>query len=299
MNQLSAFIAAALCCCGLPCYSNELPNILWITAEDMSPTLGCYGDPYAKSPNIDRLAAKSTRYDLAFATAPVCSPSRSCLITGCYATSLGTHQMRSAFPIPKLIRGFPSLLREAGYYTTNNFKTDYNTSSAERIIAESWDDSSTTAHWRNRSQADGKSKPFFSVFNIMTSHQSRSMVWTQERFRREVQAKLSRTDIHDPDAAPIPAYYPDTLVTRRILARYYDCVTAMDDQVGRILAELQEDGLAEDTIVFFYSDHGSGMPRHKRLLHDSGMRVPLLVHFPRKVGTSSADEGGRINESNC
>jgi len=260
----------------------EVPNILWITAEDMSPTLGCYGDEYAKSPNIDRLAEQSVRYTNAFATAPVCSPSRSCLITGCYATSLGTQQMRSAFPLPKSIRGFPAYLREAGYYTSNNFKTDYNTSSAPRLIEESWDESSTGAHWRNQKGEADKAKPFFSVFNIMTSHQSRSMVWTQDRFRSEVQSKLSQADVHDPDKAPIPAYYPDTMVTRRIVARYYDCVTAMDGQVGEILKQLDEDGLAENTIVFFYSDHGSGMPRHKRLLHDSGMHVPLLIRFPEK-----------------
>lgn len=265
----------------------DRPNILWIVAEDMSPTLGCYGDEYATTPNLDRLAEQSCRYVNAFATAPVCSPSRSCLITGCYATTLGTQQMRSAFPIPDQIRGVPASLRRAGYYTTNNFKTDYNTSSADRIIAESWDDSSGTAHWRNRtkelgSAGESSAKPFFSVFNIMTSHQSRSMVYTQARFRDEVQAKLSQGDVHDPAHAPLPPYYPDTLVTRRIVARYYDCVTAMDQQVGEILRQLEEDGLAGDTIVFFYSDHGSGMPRHKRLLHDSGMRVPLLVRIPEK-----------------
>ena len=260
------------------------PNILWITAEDMSPTLGCFGDEYATTPNIDRLAEESVRYTRAFATAPVCSPSRSCLITGCYATSLGTQQMRSAFPLPDAIRGFPAYLREVGYYTSNNFKTDYNTSSADRVIAESWNESSATAHWRkqkSRSPNEAK-KPFFSVFNIMTSHQSRSMVWTQSRFRSEVQSKLSQAAVHDPDKAPIPPYYPDTTVTRRIVARYYDCVTAMDQQVGELLHQLDEDGLSDNTIVFFYSDHGSGIPRHKRLLHDSGMHVPLLVRFPKK-----------------
>ena len=271
----------------------DRPNILWIVAEDMSPTLGCYGDRYATSPNIDRLATKSVRYSNAFATAPVCSPSRSCLITGCYATSLGTQQMRSAFPIPDFIRGFPALLREAGYYTSNNFKTDYNTSSADRIIEESWDESSQTAHWRKRAD---KAKPFFSIFNIMTSHQSRSMVYTQKLFRDEVQSKISQADIHVPEDAPVPAYYPDTLVTRRIVARYYDCVTAMDAQVGQILMQLEEDGLAEDTIVFFYSDHGSGMPRHKRLLHDSGMHVPLLVHVPKKFAHLAPVDSAEVND---
>lgn len=257
----------------------ERPNILWITTEDMSPTLGCFGDTFAISPEIDRLSRNSIKYTHAFATAPVCSPTRSCLITGCYATSLGTEQMRSAFPVPDFMKGFPALLRETGYYTTNNFKTDYNTSSADRIIAASWDESSPQAHWRNR--PDPK-QPFFSIFNLMNSHQSRTMVWSQERFRDEVQSKLSPDQIHDPSTAPVPPYYPDTLVTRRIVARYYDCVTAIDKEVGQILGQLEEDGLAENTIVFFYSDHGSGMPRHKRLLHDSGMHVPLLIHFPKK-----------------
>ncbi len=260
----------------------DKPNILWITAEDMSPTLGCYGDEYATSPNIDRLATESVRYTHAFATAPVCSPSRSCLITGCYAPSLGTHQMRSAFPIPEFMTGFPSVLREHfEYYTTNNVKTDYNTANWEKIIAASWNESSDTAHWRKRDD-EQKAQPFFSVFNLMTSHQSRSMVWPYEQFQSDVQSRLSATEKHDPATVPLPPYYVDTPVVRRELARYYDCVTAMDQEVGHILEQLDSDGLADNTIVFFYSDHGSGMPRHKRALFDSGMHVPLLIRFPQK-----------------
>jgi N-sulfoglucosamine sulfohydrolase len=254
------------------------PNILWITAEDMSATLGCYGDPYAHTPNIDRLARQSVRYTRAFATAPVCSPSRSCLITGCYAPSLGTQQMRSAFPIPDLMTGFPSLLRKAGFYTSNKVKTDYNTANWKEVIAASWDDSSDAAHFRKRSAG----KPFFSVFNLMTSHQSRTMVWPYEKFQAEVQSRLTTDEIHDPAKAPLPPYYPDTPVIRKTVARFYDCVTAMDKEVGEILGQLDEDGLTEDTIVFFYSDHGSGMPRHKRALFDSGTHVPLLIRFPEK-----------------
>ncbi|NNM30504.1 MAG: sulfatase-like hydrolase/transferase [Akkermansiaceae bacterium] len=256
------------------------PNILWITAEDMSATLGCYGDDFATTPHIDRLAEESVRYTRAFATAPVCSPSRSCLITGCYAPSLGTMQMRSSFPIPEFMTGFPAILRrEAGYFTTNNVKTDYNTASWERIVKESWNESSAEAHWRMRPE---KSKPFFSTFNLMTSHQSRTMVWPHERFVAEVQGRLSPDEIHDPAKVPLPPYYVDTPVVRKTVARYYDCVTAMDKEVGAILKQLDDDGLADDTIVFFYSDHGSGMPRHKRALFDSGMHVPLLVRFPEK-----------------
>ena len=275
------FLFSFLMVCGVlqAAEQAERPNILWITAEDMSPVLGCYGDPFAITPNIDRLAKESVRYTKAFASAPVCSPSRSCLITGCYPTSLSTQQMRSGFAIPKSMRGFPALLRQRGYYTTNNVKTDYNTGNYADIIKHSWNESSATAHWRQRG---GRAQPFFSVFNLMTSHQSRSMVWPYARFKEEVQSTLSPGDIHDPNKVPLPPYYPDTPLVRRELARFYDCVTAMDLQVGALLKQLQEDGLAENTIVFFYSDHGSGMPRHKRALLDSGMHVPLLIRFPKK-----------------
>ncbi len=256
----------------------QRPNILWITVEDMSPTLGAWGDEYARTPHLDRLAAESVRYTNAFATAPVCSPSRSTLITGVYATSLGTQRLRSRFPIPDSIPGFPSFLRAAGYYTTNNVKTDYNTADAGRLIEESWDESSETAHWRGRAEG----QPFFAVFNDLVTHQSRSMSWSHEEFQEKVQSRLTADEIHDPGGAPVPPYYPDTPVVRKTIARYYDCITAMDANVGRILAELEEDGLAEDTIVFFYSDHGAGLPRHKRVLQDSGMNVPLLIRFPEK-----------------
>lgn len=274
--------------------AEDRPNILWITAEDMSPALGCYGDEYAITPNIDQLASESVRYTHAFATAPVCSPSRSCLITGCYAPSLGTQQMRSAFPIPRWMTGFPAILRkETGYFTTNNVKTDYNTANWEQIIAASWDESSAEAHWRKRPD---KSKPFFSIFNLMTSHQSRTMVWPYEKFVAEVQSKLEPDEIHDPAKAPLPPYYVDTPIVRRDWARFYDCVTAMDKEVGAILQQLEEDGLADDTIVFFYSDHGSGMPRHKRALFDSGMHVPLLIRFPEKYADwAPAKPGESIN----
>ena len=256
----------------------ERPNILWITAEDMSPTLGCYDDSYAQTPFIDRLASQSARYTHAFATAPVCSPSRSCLINGCIATTQGTHPMRSQLPIPDDMNGFPSLLRQAGYFTTNNVKTDYNSAAESDIKEASWDECSASAHWRHRD--DGQ--PFFSVFNLMTTHQSRTMVWPYEQFQEEVQRDLLPSEIHDPNRVPLPPYYPDTPVVRKTVARYYDCVTMMDQQVGQILVDLFNDGLLEDTIIFFYSDHGSGMPRHKRALFDSGTHVPLLIRLPEK-----------------
>ncbi|MGI9470497.1 MAG: sulfatase-like hydrolase/transferase [Rubripirellula sp.] len=256
----------------------DRPNIVWITAEDMSPTLGCYDDAFADTPFIDRLASQSARYTHAFATAPVCSPSRACLINGCIATTQGTHPMRSQLPIPKEMKGFPELLRAAGYYTTNNVKTDYNSAAEPAIKEASWNECSANAHWRNRKP----DQPFFSVFNLMTTHQSRTMVWPYEQFQEEVQSDLLPTEIHDPNRVPLPPYYPDTPTVRKTVARYYDCVTMIDQRVGAILVELVEEGLLDDTIIFFYSDHGSGMPRHKRALFDSGMRVPLLVRLPEK-----------------
>ncbi|MGB0759755.1 MAG: sulfatase family protein, partial [Rubripirellula sp.] len=257
---------------------HKRPNILWITAEDMSPTLGCYGDSFATTPNIDQLATESARYTHAFATSPVCSPSRACLINGCIAPSQGAHAMRSLIPIPAALNGFPTLLREAGYYTTNNVKTDYNSGAETRITETAWDACSDTADWRGRE----KGQPFFTVINLMESHQSRSMVWPYPQFQQEVQSHLSASEIHDPKLVPLPPYYPDTPLVRKTVARYYDCVTRMDQRVGEILTNLKNDGLYEETIIFFYSDHGSGMPRHKRALLDSGMRVPLLIRLPEK-----------------
>ncbi|MBN1441180.1 MAG: sulfatase-like hydrolase/transferase, partial [Planctomycetes bacterium] len=222
----------------------ERPNILWITCEDMSPNLGCYGDAYAATPHLDRLAARSVRYTRAFATAPVCSPVRSCLITGVYATTLGTQNLRSTFPVPEFMKGFPSYLRAAGYRTTNNVKTDYNTSREPAIVEASWDESSESAHWRGRREG----QPFFAVFNDMTTHQSRSMVWPYEEFEKRVQSRLPAGARHDPAAASVPPYYPDTPVVRRTIARYYDCISVMDLNTAGILEQLEADGLAESTI---------------------------------------------------
>lgn len=254
------------------------PNILWLTAEDLSPNLGCYGDTYARTPNLDAFAQGSVRYTGAFATAPVCSPARSCLITGMYATSLGTQRLRSRFPVPDYVRPFSGLLRDAGYYCSNNVKTDYNLQNERAFIADGWDESSARAHWRKRPPG----KPFFAVFNFMTTHQSRTSVWPHEQFEREIGAKLSPEERHDPTAANLPPFYPDSIEARRAWARYHDCITLLDRQVSEMLQQLKQDGLDDDTIVFFYGDHGMGMPRGKRVLEDSGLRVPLIVRVPEK-----------------
>ncbi|MHC4432577.1 MAG: sulfatase family protein, partial [Planctomycetota bacterium] len=248
------------------------PNILWITCEDVSPLLGCYGDSKARTPNIDRLAGESLQYTRAFVTAPVCAPVRSALITGVHATSLGTQHLRSEVKLPEQIRCFPQFLRSMGYYCTNNYKKDYNF-----IDVDVWDESSHQAHWRGR--RDGQ--PFFSVFNFVSTHQGQ-INGSDEDFFEKYSSKLDPQERHDPDglSLPLPPHYPDTPFVRKIWARYYNLITYMDKQVGDLLAQLEADGLAEDTIVFFFSDHGLGIPRFKRTLYDTGLHVPLLIRFP-------------------
>ncbi|MBN2296888.1 MAG: sulfatase-like hydrolase/transferase [Pirellulales bacterium] len=254
----------------------DRPNILWITCEDMDPNLGCYGDTYAVTPTLDKLARCSIRYNRAFATAPCCSPARSCLITGVWPNAMGTPHLRnSTTRIPAAIHPYPKYLREAGYYCTNNSKEDYNFAKPQNI----WNESSNKAHWRNRPRAD---QPFFAVFNLMITHQGQLRQVTQTKLTKRALDTLPPAMRHDPAGAPVPPYYPDTPVVRRDIATHYDCISAMDCQVGRLLDQLEEDGLTNETIIFFYSDHGRGMPRHKRWLNDSGLRVPLLVHFPEK-----------------
>lgn len=239
----------------------ERPNILWITCEDTGPQLGCYGDAFAETPNLDRLAARSLRYRHVWSNAPVCAPARTAIITGAYPTTFGAEHMRSEVPMPAGTRMYPQFLREAGYYCANNNKEDYNLVKPDRV----WDDSSKHAHWRNRAPG----QPFFAIFNSTTTHES------QVRVRPHVAR-------HGPAKVRVPAYHPDTPEVRQDWAQYYDQVTAMDAEAGRVLEELQADGLAEDTIVFFYGDHGPGMPRSKRWPYNSGLGVALIVHVPEK-----------------
>jgi len=262
------------------------PNILWITCEDTSPYLGCYGDPHALTPNLDKLASEGTIYTQAFVTAPVCSPVRSCLITGVYATSLGSQHLRSTVPPPASIRPFPKLLRAAGYYCSNNEKEDYNFKDA--MI---WDESSGAAHWRNRKPG----QPFFSVFNFVSTHQGQ-INGSDDEFFAKYRSKLAPEERHDPNALVLPPYYPDTPMVRNIWARYYDLITFMDKQVGNLLAQLDADGLGDNTIVFFFADHGLGLPRFKRTLYDSGLHIPLIVRFPKRYRSlAPAPAGSRTD----
>jgi uncharacterized sulfatase len=237
------------------------PNILWITSEDNGPEYGAYGDTYATTPNIDKLAARGFRYRTVWSNGPVCGASRSTLITGVYPESNGGEHMRSLVGLPEFMKLYPQLLREAGYYTTNNSKTDYNFPERGTV----WDESSTTAHWSHRKPG----QPFFAIFNIMQSHES--------AVRRRPHAF-----VHDIEQVPVPPYMPDVLETRQDWAQYYDQLTVMDDILGQRVAELDAAGVAEDTIVMHYGDHGASLPRSKRIPYNSGLRVGLVVYIPPK-----------------
>jgi N-sulfoglucosamine sulfohydrolase len=261
--SLSTILLALSLIAASSVFAAERPNILWITSEDNSPYLGCYGDSLARTPHLDRLAAEGVRYRNAFANVPVCSPTRTTLITGMYASSLGVQHHRSRVAIPASFKLYPEHLRAAGYYCSNNSKTDYNVANARNI----WNESSAKAHYQSRAPG----QPFFAVFNFATSHES------------QVAPKGGKSKFRvPPESIPLPPYHPDTPEIRRDWANYYDQMTLMDEQVGKALAELEQAGLADDTIVFYYGDHGGALPRGKRNIHDSGTLVPLIVRFPPK-----------------
>lgn len=239
---------------------NTLPNILWITCEDISPFLGCYGDTLADTPNLDMLAEDGVRYTNFYANAPVCAPARFTILTGVHASSAGTMNMRSEYRIPAEWKTYPEFLKEAGYYCTNNSKTDYNHFEPESF----WDESSRNAHYKNRSPG----QPFFAIFNFTSSHESKIHNYQAEDL------------VHNPNDMVLPAYLPDLPEIREDMAKLYDNITFMDSQVGGILTELDELGLSDSTIVFYYSDHGGVFPRSKRYIHRSGTWVPMIIHFP-------------------
>jgi uncharacterized sulfatase len=253
--------------------ANDRPNILWLSVEDISPHLGCYGDPCAITPNLDTLAKQGTRFTRVFTTQGVCHPARSGIITGMYPNTIGTHHMIGEWAtLPEWVRPFPQYLREAGYYCTNNGKESYQFTKPSS--GDIWDESSHQAHWRNRK--DGQ--PFFAVFNFMGTHETgmRNDPWY-----RRVTSVLSKEQRRDPKAfANIPPYYPDTPVVRDRWKRNYELITAMDAWVGEKVAELKAAGEWDNTIVVFWSDHGIGLPRAKRFIYDSGTHVPLIMHIP-------------------
>jgi arylsulfatase A-like enzyme len=262
----------------------ERPNILWVSFEDTNPFYGCYGDAVARTPTVDRLAAEGTRYPLAFSTAGVCAPARSAVITGMYPISIGTHHMRTSHEnpaVPELptpysallaphVKCFTEYFRAHGWYCTNNAKTDYQFTEPRTA----WDDCSGTAHWRQRPNPD---QPFFAVFNPTETHESGMWPGMADKIT------------FDPAAVTVPPTFPDTAKVREALAQMYTQIEIVDRRFGELLAELDEDGLADNTIVVHWSDHGP-LPRGKRWPYDSGIHIPMIVRWPGHVAANSVSD---------
>ncbi len=244
---------------------DELPNILMITSEDNSAYfLGCYGNEYATTPNLDKLASEGFMYTHAFANCPVCAPARNTILTGVYAASNGNEQMRSKYAKSEIVKTYPEYFREAGYYCTNNVKTDYNYAGDWNAI---WDDCSRTATYKNRAAG----QPFFAVFSNTTTHES--------KIHQQIPTEELK---HDPAKVEIAPYHPDLPEVRHDWAQYYDRNEQMDAEIGEILKDLEESGEAENTIVIYYGDHGGVLARSKRYVYETGTRVPFIVRIPEK-----------------
>ena len=243
--------------------AQDKPNILWLTCEDNNTSwLGCYGNPNATTPNIDKLAKEGFQYMHCYANAPVCAPSRSTWITGIHALSMGTHPMRSRYEIPhNKIKYYPDLLKKAGYYVSNDRKTDYNIGG--RSDNSPWNSMKTD--WKKLKA----SQPFFHVLNSTKSHESRA-------FGDVTKSK------HDPAKMKLAKYHPDIPDIRNNYAHYQDQIDKMDADIGKALAKLKEMGLDENTIVIHNSDHGGVLPRSKRFLFNSGTHCPLIIRIPEK-----------------
>ncbi|MGB6219762.1 sulfatase family protein [Haloferula sp.] len=256
------------------------PNILWITTEDNSPQwLGCYGNEEAQTPRLDELAKQGNRFLHAYSNAPVCAVARSMILNGAYAVTMGTQHMRSRHRIPKSYRPYVSYLRENGYYCTNNSKTDYNFEGDDRKI---WDECSPKANYETRPEG----APFFAIINLTTTHES-------SLFPDKNPAGPKRVK---PADVKVPPYLPDLPEVRSDIGRYHDRMTLMDREVGEILDKLEKQGLAEDTIVFYYSDHGGPTPRGKRYLKETGVRVPMMIRVPEKFRKLSPFKPGEVIE---
>jgi N-sulfoglucosamine sulfohydrolase len=268
-------------------------NILWLSCEDIDPTLGCYGTKGIETPNIDRLAKDGIRYTHAYATVGVCAPSRSSIITGMYPVSIGTHNMRTSgnimyqgvdgekYPDFQAITGksgqnipaysavpdahvkcFTEYLRNAGYFCTNNAKCDYQFYPP----FTAWDENNNKADYSHRPSG----MPFFAVYNHEVTHESK--IWMN----------ANHPQLADPETVPIPAFYPAIPVVKKDVARKYSNIEELDAQIGTWLKRLEDEGLLEKTIIFFWSDHGGPLLRQKRAVGNTGLHVPLIVRFPDK-----------------
>ena len=285
--------------------SMERPNIVVIMFEDLGPRIGAFGDPVATTPVLDDFASAAVKYPNTFTTAGVCAPSRSSFITGVQQQTLGTQHMRTNSPVPQLkgggpieyeavppaeVKAFPELLRAAGYYTTNDGKTDYQFGDPFTV----WDANGPDADWRERAAG----QPFFAMFNPQQTHES--YIWPADRASdnplvalvsaRNRNELADKKHITDPAEVIVPPYLPDTPVVRADIARHYDNLAFAEKRVTEIMNALQKDGLLETTIVIITSDHGDGLPRMKRTVYDSGLRVPFMIRFPDMRSGGSFDE---------
>lgn len=293
MRPCFSLLVSILFVFGVGCKTKteKQPNILWITIEDTSPQfIGCYGNEDASTPVIDKLAEEGVRFTNAFSTGTVCAASRSTIITGARTFKMGTGHQRSQYPIPDFIKGFPYYLKQLGYYTTNNSKTDYNIAEEKDFIKETWNESSDTATWKGRAEG----QPFFSVFNFAESHQSRTMSWTFEQYEKHVWNHLPEDDKIADNAFEMPPFYNDTPEMRKQFARVYNSIKLTDNRIGALLQKLEDDNLMDNTIIFFYADHGEGIPRAKTNGINLGYRVPFIAWFPEKFKHLSPWETGEI-----
>lgn len=264
----------------------DRPNIVWIIAEDMSPNWSCYGETTIQTPNIDRLAAEGALFTNAFVTSPVCSPSRSAMITGMYQTTIGAHHHRSSYPgseiyLPEQIKPLPAYFKQHGYYTVNGGpkKTAYrgDTASQKKRIAKTdynfvWDrDIYDDNDWGNRAPG----QPFFAQIQL------RGGKYRQAEVPNPV----------DPAKVRVPPYYPDDPVIRQDWARYLNSVIYVDMEVGQILERLENEGIADSTAVILWTDHGISHARGKQFVYDEGIHVPLIMRWPGtiKPGTVRQD----------
>jgi arylsulfatase A-like enzyme len=280
LHLVFAFAFHAAC---LAADAVKRPNILWLIAEDFGPELGCYGTSQVSTPNLDQLAVEGVRYTRAYTTAPVCSASRSAFMTGMYQTTIGAHNHRShrddGYQLPDGVRVLPDWLRDAGYFTANivtlppgcgfkgTGKTDWNFTPPEKPF-DSKDWSDLAAH-----------QPFYAQVNFKETHR-----------------KFNAPSRADPAKVVIPPYYPDHPVTRKDWAQYLDSAAELDRKVGLILAQLAADGLAENTIVIFFGDHGQAHVRGKQFCYEEGLHIPLLIRWPKSFPAPKQLQPGLVDD---
>ena len=250
---------------------NERPNILWLTFEDTSAyEFGCYGNKDVHTPNADSLAAHGIQFMNAWSVAPQSSAARSSLITGCYSSTYGMDVHPVSYDTPANIF-FPQWLREAGYYCTNNSKTHYNSTTDNKSC---WDECTTKASYNSPQR--GKDQPFFAVYNTVTSHMGRVRT-----FHTDGRRDYTTEGIY-PELLTLPSYVPDLPEVRSDYAGHLEAVQDVDTWLGFFLKDLKEKGLDDNTIIFFFSDHGGCVPRGKGYLYESGLEVPMIAYFPPK-----------------